>query len=145
MCVAFRHHLAFASCKVHASTCRCEAARYDSFPVQMLRESFKMMPEWCEEWLVRSCSTARLGDRDVECCRRQRRRLMCEVTEVAAMIFATTVNVRQAVALLISYAKYGRSITSLQILGFLVVFAAFHHEGICGLFTLCQHLPSSSI
>merc|ERR1719168_295595 len=45
-----------------------------------------------------------------------------QVKEFGALVFAATMNVRQVVSILISYAKYGHSITALQIVGLVVIF-----------------------
>ena len=62
--------------------------------------------------------------------------------EVGALVFAATVNVRQVASTLTSYAKYGPSITSLKVLGLLVVFAGIFYESISGLLdnaSTCQY------
>lgn len=56
-----------------------------------------------------------------------------QVKEFGALVFAATMNVRQVVSILISYAKYGHSITSLQILGLVLVFAGLFYKSISGL------------
>eukprot|EP00927_Polykrikos_kofoidii_P014503 TRINITY_DN1636_c0_g1_i1.p1 TRINITY_DN1636_c0_g1~~TRINITY_DN1636_c0_g1_i1.p1 ORF type:complete len:136 (-),score=22.80 TRINITY_DN1636_c0_g1_i1:113-475(-) len=58
-----------------------------------------------------------------------------QVKEFGALVFAATMNVRQVVSILISYAKYGHSITSLQIIGLLLVFAALFYKSFAGLFS----------
>merc|ERR1719453_83733 len=55
-----------------------------------------------------------------------------QVKDFGALVFAATMNVRQVVSILISYAKYGHSITSLQILGLLSVFAALFYKSYVG-------------
>ena len=55
------------------------------------------------------------------------------VVEFGALVFAATMNVRQVISILISYAKYGHTITPLQILGLLTVFAALFNKSISGL------------
>jgi len=56
-----------------------------------------------------------------------------QVKEFGALVFAATMNVRQVVSILISYAKYGHSITVLQIFGLGVVFAALFYKSFAGL------------
>merc|ERR1712151_1459452 len=56
-----------------------------------------------------------------------------QVKEFGALVFAATMNVRQVVSLLISYAKYGHSITLLQILGLCVIFGALFYKSFSGL------------
>merc|ERR1719247_1983739 len=56
-----------------------------------------------------------------------------QVKEFGALVFAATMNVRQVVSILISYAKYGHSITSLQILGLALVFGGLFYKSISGL------------
>ena len=55
------------------------------------------------------------------------------VVEFGALVFAATLNVRQVISILISYAKYGHTITPLQILGLLTVLAALFSKSISGL------------
>jgi len=57
-----------------------------------------------------------------------------QVKEFGALVFAATMNVRQVVSILISYAKYGHSITPLQIIGLVLVFAGLFYKSISGLF-----------
>merc|ERR1712232_564112 len=57
-----------------------------------------------------------------------------QVKEFGALIFAATMNVRQVVSILISYAKYGHSITALQILGLFLIFAALFYKSFADLF-----------
>merc|ERR1719333_533956 len=57
-----------------------------------------------------------------------------QVKEFGALVFAATMNVRQVVSILISYAKYGHSITSLQILGLLLVFGGLFYKSLAGLY-----------
>merc|ERR1712194_729700 len=56
-----------------------------------------------------------------------------QVKEFGALVFAATMNIRQVVSILISYAKYGHSITPLQMLGLLVVFATLFYKSLAGL------------
>lgn len=56
-----------------------------------------------------------------------------QVKEFGALVFAATMNVRQVVSILISYAKYGHSITALQVLGLCVIFGALFYKSIIGL------------
>jgi len=57
-----------------------------------------------------------------------------QVKEFGALVFAATMNVRQVVSILISYAKYGHSITPMQIIGLVLVFAALFYKSISGLY-----------
>jgi adenosine 3'-phospho 5'-phosphosulfate transporter B2 len=56
-----------------------------------------------------------------------------QVKEFGALVFAATMNVRQVVSICISYAKYGHSITELQILGLALVFGALFFKSYLGL------------
>jgi len=51
-----------------------------------------------------------------------------QVKEFGALVFAATMNVRQVVSILISYATYGHSITELQVLGLAAVFGALFYK-----------------
>jgi len=55
-----------------------------------------------------------------------------QVKEFGALVFAATMNVRQVVSILISYWKYGHSITSLQIVGLALVFGALFYKSVLG-------------
>eukprot|EP00933_Yihiella_yeosuensis_P030899 TRINITY_DN2444_c0_g2_i7.p1 TRINITY_DN2444_c0_g2~~TRINITY_DN2444_c0_g2_i7.p1 ORF type:complete len:366 (+),score=43.52 TRINITY_DN2444_c0_g2_i7:89-1186(+) len=53
------------------------------------------------------------------------------VQEFGALVFALTMNVRQIVSILLSYATYGHVITPLQSMGLIMVFAAlFYKNGV---------------
>jgi len=54
--------------------------------------------------------------------------ILSQVKEYGALIFAATMNVRQVVSILVSYATYGHSINFAQILGLLVVFGALFYK-----------------
>merc|ERR1712048_169607 len=56
-----------------------------------------------------------------------------QVKGFGALVFAATMNVRQVVSILISYAKYGHSITMLQIVGLCVIFGALFYKSFLGL------------
>merc|ERR1719198_2400852 len=56
-----------------------------------------------------------------------------QVKEFGALVFAATMNVRQVVSILISYAKYGHSITALQIVGLVIIFGALFYKSVSGL------------
>merc|ERR550537_584014 len=56
-----------------------------------------------------------------------------QVKEFGALVFAATMNVRQVVSILLSYAKYGHSITELQVLGLLLVFGGLFYKSFEGL------------
>merc|ERR1719453_1787281 len=58
-----------------------------------------------------------------------------QVKDFGALVFAATMNVRQVVSILISYAKYGHSITTLQVVGLVIVFAALFYKSFAGLLT----------
>jgi adenosine 3'-phospho 5'-phosphosulfate transporter B2 len=58
-----------------------------------------------------------------------------QVKEFGALVFAATMNVRQVFSILLSYAKYGHSITAAQVLGLFVVFAALFYKSFSGLLT----------
>merc|ERR1719324_1495551 len=57
-----------------------------------------------------------------------------QVKEFGALVFAATMNVRQVVSILISYAKYGHSITMLQIVGLCIIFGALFYKSFSALF-----------
>jgi len=57
-----------------------------------------------------------------------------QVKEFGALVFACTMNVRQVVSILISYAKYGHSITMLQMFGLFIVFAALFYKSLGSLY-----------
>jgi adenosine 3'-phospho 5'-phosphosulfate transporter B2 len=57
-----------------------------------------------------------------------------QVKEFGALVFAATMNIRQVVSILISYAHYGHSITALQIVGLGFVFAALFYKSFAGMF-----------
>jgi len=56
-----------------------------------------------------------------------------QVKEFGALVFAATMNVRQVVSILISYATYGHSITGLQIIGLGLVFGGLFYKSYLGL------------
>jgi len=56
-----------------------------------------------------------------------------QVKEFGALVFAATMNVRQVVSILISYAKYGHSITALQVVGLVIIFGALFYKSLSGL------------
>jgi len=56
-----------------------------------------------------------------------------QVKEFGALVFAATMNVRQVVSILISYAAYGHSITALQIIGLAMVFGALFYKSYLGM------------
>jgi len=55
-----------------------------------------------------------------------------QVKEFGALVFAATMNVRQVVSILISYAKYGHSITALQVVGLVIIFGALFYKSLSG-------------
>eukprot|EP00448_Togula_jolla_P039170 CAMPEP_0170621512 /NCGR_PEP_ID=MMETSP0224-20130122/28637_1 /TAXON_ID=285029 /ORGANISM="Togula jolla, Strain CCCM 725" /LENGTH=344 /DNA_ID=CAMNT_0010947769 /DNA_START=60 /DNA_END=1094 /DNA_ORIENTATION=- len=56
-----------------------------------------------------------------------------QVKEFGALVFAATMNVRQVLSILISYAAYGHSITELQVIGLVLVFGALFYKSFLGL------------
>merc|ERR1711920_877217 len=56
-----------------------------------------------------------------------------QVEEFGALVFAATMNVRQVVSIIVSYAKYGHSITMLQIVGLCIIFGALFYKSFSGL------------
>ena len=56
-----------------------------------------------------------------------------QVKEFGALVFAATMNMRQVVSILISYAQYGHAITSAQMLGLLLVFGGLFYKSGSGL------------
>jgi adenosine 3'-phospho 5'-phosphosulfate transporter B2 len=57
-----------------------------------------------------------------------------QVKDFGALIFAATMNVRQVTSILLSYYHYGHTITGLQVLGLVIVFAGLFYKSIAGLF-----------
>lgn len=57
-----------------------------------------------------------------------------QVKEFGALIFAATMNVRQVVSIIISYAHYGHSISTFQVLGLMLVFGALFYKSLGGFF-----------
>ena len=62
-----------------------------------------------------------------------------QVNGFGAHVFAATMNVRQVVSMLVAYSKYGLSITSLQVLGLVVVVAGLFYMGTSGLMESPKH------
>jgi len=56
-----------------------------------------------------------------------------QVKEFGALVFAATMNVRQVLSILISYADYGHSITLLQVVGLAFVFGALFYKSLSAL------------
>merc|ERR1719221_812627 len=56
-----------------------------------------------------------------------------QVKEFGALVFAATMNVRQVVSILVSYAMYHHAITILQVMGLILVFAALFYKSASGL------------
>lgn len=54
--------------------------------------------------------------------------ILSQVKEFGALVFAATMNVRQVVSILVSYATYGHSITVAQIFGLAMVFGALFYK-----------------
>jgi adenosine 3'-phospho 5'-phosphosulfate transporter B2 len=55
-----------------------------------------------------------------------------QVKEFGALVFAATMNVRQVVSILISYATYHHTITGLQVLGLVLVFGGLFYKSYVG-------------
>merc|ERR1719356_642540 len=55
------------------------------------------------------------------------------VKDFGALAFAATMNVRQVVSIIVSYATYHHSITGFQVLGLLAVFGALFYKSCAGL------------
>uniref|UniRef100_A0A7S2FI24 Sugar phosphate transporter domain-containing protein n=1 Tax=Alexandrium andersonii TaxID=327968 RepID=A0A7S2FI24_9DINO len=56
-----------------------------------------------------------------------------QVKEFGALVFAATMNVRQVVSIIVSYATYKHSITGLQILGLMLCFLSLFYKSYLGL------------
>jgi len=56
-----------------------------------------------------------------------------QVKEFGALVFAATMNVRQVVSILVSYATYHHTIKPLQVLGLLLVFGGLFYKSFSGL------------
>merc|ERR1740138_27134 len=56
-----------------------------------------------------------------------------QVKEFGALVCAATMNVRQVVSILISYAHYGHSITGSQVIGLAMVFGALFYKSLLGI------------
>jgi len=56
-----------------------------------------------------------------------------QVKEFGALVFAATMNLRQVVSILVSYATYHHTINELQIIGLLLVFGGLFYKSYCGL------------
>jgi len=56
-----------------------------------------------------------------------------QVKEFGALVFAATMNLRQVVSILVSYATYHHVINELQVLGLLLVFGALFYKSCVGL------------
>jgi len=56
-----------------------------------------------------------------------------QVKEFGALVFAATMNLRQVVSILISYATYHHTITGLQIVGLMLVFGGLFYKSYAGL------------
>merc|ERR1740121_529494 len=56
-----------------------------------------------------------------------------QVKEFGALVFAATMNLRQVVSILVSYATYHHTISELQILGLLMVFGGLFYKSYAGL------------
>jgi len=59
--------------------------------------------------------------------------IYAQVHEFGALVFAASMNVRQVVSIIVSYATYGTAITGLQILGLFIVFGALFYKSYLGL------------
>jgi adenosine 3'-phospho 5'-phosphosulfate transporter B2 len=58
-----------------------------------------------------------------------------QVKEFGALVFAATMNLRQVVSILVSYATYHHTITGLQVIGLLLVFGGLFYKSYDGLST----------
>merc|ERR1719245_1815336 len=58
-----------------------------------------------------------------------------QVKEFGALVFAAPMNLRQVISILVSYATYKHSITGLQIIGLLLVFAGLFYKSGIGFFS----------
>merc|ERR1719364_612154 len=56
-----------------------------------------------------------------------------QVKEFGALVFAATMNVRQVVSIIVSYATYHHAITALQASGLVMVFSALFYKSFSGL------------
>merc|ERR1719440_735195 len=56
-----------------------------------------------------------------------------QVKEYGALVFAATMNVRQVVSILVSYATYHHSVTMLQVAGLFVIFSALFYKSYAAL------------
>merc|ERR1719401_863651 len=56
-----------------------------------------------------------------------------QVKEFGALVFAATMNLRQVVSILVSYATYHHHITGLQMIGLLLVFGGLGYKSALGL------------
>lgn len=61
--------------------------------------------------------------------------ILSQVKEYGALVFAATMNVRQVVSILVSYATYGHSVTAAQMLGLFIVFAALFYKSLSAMST----------
>merc|ERR1719471_956402 len=61
-----------------------------------------------------------------------------QVKEFGALVFAATMNTRQVVSILVSYATYKHAITGLQVIGLLLVFAGLFYKSFRGLYSDSQ-------
>jgi len=61
--------------------------------------------------------------------------ILSQVKEYGALVFAATMNVRQVVSILVSYATYGHSINAAQILGLLMVFGALFYKSYVSMYS----------
>jgi len=62
-----------------------------------------------------------------------------QVEEFGALVFAATMNVRQVVSILVSYVHYRHSITALQIVALIIVFAALFYKSAQSFFSSKKH------
>merc|ERR1711862_633625 len=56
-----------------------------------------------------------------------------QVKDFGALVFAATMNIRQVVSILVSYVKFGHSITVFQLLGLILVFGGLFYKSVVGL------------
>jgi len=71
--------------------------------------------------------------------------ILSQVKEYGALVFAATMNVRQVVSILLSYATFGHVIKPLQIIGLVMVFAALFYKSYTGIAAHKAHKEENSL
>jgi len=64
-----------------------------------------------------------------------------QVKEFGALVFAATMNARQVISILVSYATYKHPISGLQVIGLLLVFCGLFYKSFVGFFTQKEMQP----